>query len=268
VTSPPVDLTVVVPVRNAASHLAECLSSVRRNDPADLIVVDGRSSDDSVEIARGFGARVLSDEGRGLPVARLLGAEAARTRWLALVDSDVVLADGALAGLLAEAEDDGWTALQAGLLSTSGQGYWGRALVHHHRSGRSRHWFGLVATVIERSTMLAHAPDERFASGEDIDLRWRLRDAGARVGVSRRTLVEHRFTGDDFAFAREQWRMDGAGLRAMVGSRGWRAGHLVGLPAAAAARGMALSLARGEPRWLPYYACYCAYNYRALLSGA
>lgn len=146
----------------------------------------------------------------------------------------------------------------------SGDGYWGRALVQHHRTGRSRHWFGVVATVFEREALLAHGFDARFLSGEDIDLRWRLRSAGAKIGVSHRTVVEHRFE-DTWEFAKGQWLADGHGFGRMVRAHGMRAKLLLGLPLAAGMRGAALSLARREPRWLPYYACFVLFNYAGLL---
>jgi len=258
------ELSVIVPARNAEHLLEDCLRSIVASQVRELIVVDGESTDRTVEIARRHGARVISDEGRGLPAARLLGARAARAPWVALVDADVVLADGDLARLLAEARDEGYAALQAGLHSVSGAGYWGRALVAHHRSGRSRNWFGLVATVFERETLLAHGFDARFLSGEDIDLRWRLRAAGARIGVSRRTVVQHRFE-DTWAFAKGQWLADGHGFGRMIRAHGLRAKLLLALPLAAGLRGAALSLARRQPGWLPYYACFVLFNYVGLL---
>ena len=52
-------LSVVLAVRNEANNLGRCLSSVQ--DLADeLIVVDGESTDATVEIARQFGAKVIA----------------------------------------------------------------------------------------------------------------------------------------------------------------------------------------------------------------
>ncbi len=258
------DLTVIVPARNAEDMIDACLSSIARSHPREVIVVDGDSTDATVEIARGYGARIVSDEGRGLPTARRLGAELASTPLVALVDSDVVLPDRALAALRREFLTGAYTALQAGLHSVSGDGYWGRALAHHHRTGRSKNWFGVVATIFDRSALLEHGFDERFSSGEDIDLRWRLEQAGAKIGVSRSAVVEHRF-GDSFAFARGQWLADGHGLGRMVRAHGLRAKLLVALPLAACLRGIAMSLARAQPQWLPYFLCFAAGNYVGLL---
>ena len=258
------DVTVIVPVRNAAAILDECLSSVARQQPAELIVVDGLSTDGTVGIARRHGARILSDEGRGLPVARTIGARAARTRYVALVDADVVLPDGSLAALLREFLEGGYTALQAGLESEAGPGYWGQALARHHRTGRSRYWFGLVATIFERDALLRHGFDASFESGEDIELRWRLARAGAKAGVSRRVAVRHRFE-DTWEFARGQFRADGKGLARMIRKHGGSGARLLFLPAAAGARGILLSLVRLEPRWLPYYLAFTLFNYGAML---
>jgi glycosyltransferase involved in cell wall biosynthesis len=260
----PLDVTVVVPARNAEALIDTCLSAIRRQNPRELIVVDGMSTDRTVEIARRHGATVLSDEGRGLPAARRMGAEAATSQRVVLVDVDVRLGEGDLGRLLQEFEDEEYTALQAGLHSVSGgSGYWGQALAAHHRTGRSRNWFGVVATVFDRDVLLKHGFDDRFLSGEDIDLRWRLREAGTRIGVSGRTVVEHRFE-DSWEFARGQFTADGHGLGRMISNHGIRAKLLLGLPAAAAVRGIALSLAQLQPRWIPYYLVYAVYNYVAI----
>ena len=258
------DVAVVVPVRNAEGMLAACLESIVRQGPAELIVVDGLSTDRTVEIARSFGARILSDEGRGLPAARSIGAQAATTRYVALVDADVILPDGSLGALLREFHDGGYTALQAGLESESGPGYWGQALAEHHRSGRSRYWFGLVATIFDRDALLAHGFDAAFESGEDIELRWRLAQAGDKAGVSRRTIVRHRFD-DTWEFARGQFRADGRGLARMVRKHRLGGARLLLLPAAAGARGVVLSVLRRKPRWVPYYVAFAVLNYKAMI---
>jgi len=128
------DLSVVVPVRNAERIVDDCLASIVRSGPREIIVVDGMSTDGTVDAALRYPVELLSDEGRGLPAARLIGAKAAKSVHVALVDSDVVLPEGALEELLDEFLTGRYDALQAGIASVSGPGYWGRALVAHHRS--------------------------------------------------------------------------------------------------------------------------------------
>jgi glycosyltransferase involved in cell wall biosynthesis len=256
-------ISVVIPVRNAEQFLPECLESVVRSRPVEIIVVDGCSTDRTLEIAGRFEVQTISDEGRGVAAARMLGARAAGQSLVALIDADVVLPEGALEALLAEFVSGGYDALQAAFHSTSGPGYWGRALAAHHNTGRSRNWFGLAATIFKRETLLACPLDSAFASGEDIDLRWRLSAAGNRIGVSSRTVVRHRF-GDSLEFARGQFRADGAGLARMTVRH--RSGFwLLFLPAAAAGRGMVVTTLQRRPQFVPYYAAYCALNYASMI---
>jgi len=257
------DVSVVVPARNAEGLLEDCLASIARAEPREIIIVDGKSTDRTLELARAYTDHILSDEGRGLPAARLMGAEAAVSDLVALVDADVILPDGSLAGLVEEFKADGYTALQAGLRSVGGGEYWGEALANHHRTGRSKSWFGLVATIFERDQLLRHGFDDRFSSGEDIELRWRLEQAGHKIGVSRRTVVEHRFEAG-WDFARGQWRADGKGLARMVSKHGLKGAVLLGMPLAGGLRGIGLSLVRRQPKWVPYYVCYAFFNYTAM----
>ncbi|MCA1722565.1 MAG: glycosyltransferase, partial [Actinobacteria bacterium] len=116
-----------------------------------------------------------------------------------------------------------------------------------------------------RDVLLEHGFDPTFVSGEDIELRWRLRAAGERLGVSRRTVVQHRYAGDDFAFAKDQFLMDGRGLGRMVRQQRLRGVRLAVLPAAAAARGIVLCLVRRKPQFVPYYLGFALYNYLGML---
>jgi glycosyltransferase involved in cell wall biosynthesis len=260
-------LTAVVPVRNGEALLPGCLEALGRNGVRRVVVVDGCSSDRSWAIALEHDAVVVSDEGRGLPHARTLGARTAATELVVLVDVDVVFPDGAVAALVREFLAGGYAALQAGQESVGGPGYWGRALAHHHRTGLSRNWFGLVATVFRRKELLAIGFDDEFRSGEDIELRWRLRTLERPVGVSRAVVVQHRYAGDDFAFARDQFLMDGVGLGLMVRRNGLRGLRLALLPAAAAARGMLLASVHGEVRWIRYYGAFAWWNYVGMARG-
>jgi glycosyltransferase involved in cell wall biosynthesis len=51
-----IPVTVVIPTRNEARHLARCLEAIRLF--AEVYVVDSQSTDSTVEVARAFGAKV------------------------------------------------------------------------------------------------------------------------------------------------------------------------------------------------------------------
>lgn len=98
-----VPVSVIVPVRNAAAHLAAALASVQSQQPApaEVIVIDGGSTDDSVAIARAHGTRVIAQDGRGLAAARNQAIRESQQPSIAFCDGDDRWAPGALARRMA-----------------------------------------------------------------------------------------------------------------------------------------------------------------------
>jgi glycosyltransferase involved in cell wall biosynthesis len=258
-------ISVVVPARNAESWIESCLRAIRANGPAEVILVDGDSTDRTVELARPWVDKVISDRGVGVAGARMLGVASASQPWIAFVDADVVLPPSALRDLDQERCDRRLVALQAGLHSVGAGDYWSQSLADHHNRGRSKRWFGVCASLIARDILLAHPLDARLRSGEDIDLRIRLTRAGFRVGVSEAMICQHRF-GQGFGFARKQWTADGAGLGRMVRKHGLSALASAMMPFGAAALGILRAVSDTLRPW-PYFVGFAIGNYIGLWRG-
>lgn len=94
-----VKISVVIPAYNAARFLPRCLASVfaQTLQPAEVIVIDDGSTDDSAEIATRLGARVVRRANGGLSAARNTGIQAASSDWVALLDADDLWAPEKLA---------------------------------------------------------------------------------------------------------------------------------------------------------------------------
>ena len=86
----PPRLSAILVVKNGAPYFRAALESVRAQTvpPYEIIVVDGRATDDSPEVARALGARVLVQPDDGLPNARNLGIAHSSGDYLAFLDSD------------------------------------------------------------------------------------------------------------------------------------------------------------------------------------
>ena len=107
-------LSVVVPVYNVATWLTQFLDSLKAQTlPAsefEIIAVDDGSTDDSAAILKKFSSempnlRIVRQENGGLSAARNTGIAHASGEWLAFADSDDLVAPGAYARWLREAEE-------------------------------------------------------------------------------------------------------------------------------------------------------------------
>lgn len=83
-------VSVVIGTRNAERYLGKALASIRDGgfDDLEIVVVDCASADRSREIAAGYGARVIAQDGTGLFAGWNQGVAAARGGLIAFLDSD------------------------------------------------------------------------------------------------------------------------------------------------------------------------------------
>jgi glycosyltransferase involved in cell wall biosynthesis len=104
VTSP-YRVTVVVPTKNRGRLLAEAIRSVQALDGPDLnfeiLVCDNGSTDDTANVARALGVRVLQATTPGSAAARNVGIRAATGDYIAFLDDDDLWLPGQLRPQLA-----------------------------------------------------------------------------------------------------------------------------------------------------------------------
>ena len=197
-------MSVIIPVFNGAEHLKLSLAHVRAAgfEGLECIVVDDGSTDDSAAVAKEFGCTVLSTGGRKGPAfARNLAAASAQANIILFMDADVCVSTHAFEGVMsAFREDPELDAIIGSYDDTPGapdllSQY--RNLLHCyvHRNGRrqaSTFWTGFGA--IRRETFLnAGGFDDSYArpSVEDIELGYRLRNAGAKLALDSSLTVKH-----------------------------------------------------------------------------
>jgi GT2 family glycosyltransferase len=99
----PAPVTVLIPNFNGEKLLEDCIVSALRQSlpPSEVLVVDDASTDRSPQLAAELGARVLQlTKNRGFAHAVNSGVLHSTTEWIAIVNSDVVLACDWLAELL------------------------------------------------------------------------------------------------------------------------------------------------------------------------
>jgi rSAM/selenodomain-associated transferase 2 len=87
-------VAVIIPTLNAGPRLATTLAGLAEIDPAEIVIADGGSSDDTRSIAEAAGVRVFAAE-RGRGNQLMAGALNAMAPWLLFLHADTVLAPGA-----------------------------------------------------------------------------------------------------------------------------------------------------------------------------
>jgi glycosyltransferase involved in cell wall biosynthesis len=186
--------SLYVPARNAEPTLGLCLEAIARLDPAPrrvLVVVDDRSRDRTLEIARQSGVEVLVQTRPGLTAARNLAFERLDDEWVAALDADVLPAPDWLGALLDARQRFPRAAAISGRSEEriAGTGDLWRALMHPHHWGR----FAMDNPFMVVSDALFHRPTvlavggyreqlERY--GDDSRISRDLRDAGFRLAYT------------------------------------------------------------------------------------
>lgn len=201
-------ISFVVPVFNGGEAFELCLQSLCALEPAplEIVVVDDGSTDQSADLARRAGARVLatSRPRSGPAIARNLGAQAAKGEFLFFLDADCSIHADALrvaarvldehpevAALIGSYDD---RPTSPNLLSQY------KNLAHHavHQSAPVNGFtFWGACGVIRRDVFLQlNGFDERYGRPcvEDIELGYRLVESGHRIRVCRDLLITHHKT--------------------------------------------------------------------------
>jgi len=88
-------ISVIVPTYNEGKTLEPCLLSLRQQkfEDFELMVVDGHSTDNTVDVAKKYVDKVIFDEGKGAGAARNLAAKQAKSDIIGFVDADTVVLD-------------------------------------------------------------------------------------------------------------------------------------------------------------------------------
>lgn len=110
--SPRTAASIIIPAKNESQHLGSCLEKVLGQDygaPFEVIVIDSGSTDDTVDIVKGFDVRLhqIRPEEFGHGRTRNLGASLAEGQYLVFLAAHAIpVHSGWLGHLIAELEPD------------------------------------------------------------------------------------------------------------------------------------------------------------------
>jgi GT2 family glycosyltransferase len=197
------EVTIVVPVFNAAATIAECVSSLLAlrypRDRYEVVVVDNGSTDATPGILDGFrdGIRILGETTRGASAARNRGIRNASGRLIAFTDADCAVEPDWLSVLLAPLRN-----LQVGVVggrilsrvNANRIERFGEFILDQRRAIEQEDLpYVITANCASRREVLHEVGlfDETLLRGQDVDLAWRIHSLGYRLEYAPDAIVRH-----------------------------------------------------------------------------
>ena len=267
-------VSVVIPVLNAQRWLPGLLAGLleqRPHPPAEILLLDSQSTDQTVEIARRqAGVRVIPVASFSHGGTRNLGAREARHEVLVLMTQDARPADPHwLAALLEPLADPQVAATYSRQVPQPDASPMEQHFLATHfpaepavrqagdagaELGLEQVFFSNVSAAIRRDLLLRHPFDETLIMSEDQQVSRDLIQAGHRIVYAPKSVVVHSHTYTLAACFRRYFdsaysltcifRQHGMGASASLGLR-----QLVG---------EAAFVVRHHPLWIPYYLFFVA----------
>ncbi len=202
-----VDTTFIIPALNSEKTIGATIESIlnlyRGGRHCEVILVDNGSCDRTVEIARKFDIQIVSCKKKGAGSARNFGVAAAKGKFLAFIDSDVVL-DKMWLDILRRRLDEAHFGIALGQVIPDGEKnflnvyrkklnqsrYCGTAISVVHRNGVGPA-VNTAACIYRKDFFVAIGGfDESLARFEDTDLSTRLFLSGGNIVADRRAMAK------------------------------------------------------------------------------
>jgi glycosyltransferase involved in cell wall biosynthesis len=186
------DVCVVICARNAEETIERVIRGAKEAGVAEILVVDGSSEDKTVQKSEALGARICVDEGKGLGLARNLGARHNTLPLTFFVGPDNVINTDLVQTMLDDLNSVAGVVACGCLTKSERSNYLGRALTTMHQT-LMRPGFSSVLgtpTLIRTDLLLEHpySSSRRFSDDSELFERiGRLTDARfwvSSVGVS------------------------------------------------------------------------------------
>ena len=182
-------ISVNICVLNEGENIRACIESVVVNNPSEIIICDGGSSDNTLSILKEYPVKVVHSKVKGLSSQRQLALDNSNQPFIAIVDGDDILDKEFLSTLYDQIDQYKFDALQGREIAFNPIGYCEKAMgivngvITHHSKPEETNMVGRPS--LYRSSCLKECGFDSFFDGvgdEDTDLAIRMELKGYRQG--------------------------------------------------------------------------------------
>ena len=229
----PIDVSIVIPLFNQVTYTRQCVESLRSHplEHAEILLIDNGSTDGTSEyLAACTDLRVIRNEvNLGCAGAWNQGVRETRSEWVVILNNDVIVSAGWLAGMLAAAGQEQLDVVSPAIregehnydIEIYARDYVERMKNVVRRGAADGICFMVHRRVFETIGLF----DENFRIGqfEDTDFFRRAERAGFRLGTTGRAFIHHfgsvtqkalgqwrvekPYVAENRAYYREKWRL-------------------------------------------------------------
>jgi len=188
------DVSVIICTRNAENDIKSCIESIKKNHPGEILIIDGESTDETLDIVKAMSIKIISDEGRGLAYARKIGVENTCGAMIMFVGPDNILEEGFIEKFIRLKEEWGFDVASVSTRIYEPQNIWDR--------GMDFRWICNMGTPGEtdvpgtpnlydrRLFEKVSFSDKDFGGADDTDLCEQLKKYGYKLGIVPLTIFE------------------------------------------------------------------------------
>lgn len=268
-------VSAVMCVKNSGDSIIEAIESILLNKPLELIVVDGDSTDSTIEKLQAYPEVIqLSDRKLGLAHARNLGASAAKGKYVLFVGPDNILPVGFIENFLYLKNSGGLNAACVKTRIQSPKTYWDRGQDFRWRcladeESRGSIVVGTPSLYDKKIFDIENFSHKNLGPNDDTEFCDRLVKRGFKLGQV--NLIVFEKSGANFLdlWKRYKWYGTGDYFYFMSGKEGWRWKRKmlsITHPVRQFIRYLWATVKTGEVSYIPWLFCILSARYYGWIS--
>ncbi len=181
-------VSVIICTKNVEENIRETLDTVFLNNPLEVILVDGKSTDSTLQIAEEYDdIQIYSDEGLGLSFARRIGVEKAEGKYILYVGPDNSLPKDFINRLVRAFESSDYSAASVTTKVKDPLNYWDRGLDVHRNLLLGKPGYikvaGTPSIYIKELLLKYNFPKENIGPNDDTLVAKKLIESGYKIGL-------------------------------------------------------------------------------------